>query len=80
MSDYKLTPDKPIDIDEILKDLKDYRPRRRGWTWRKPVKNLHMGPFEYHDCTEPLKSSVPLPPPITSTISTHSPAPSSRPR
>ena len=62
MSDYKLTPDKPIDIDEILKDLKDYRPRRRGWTWRKPVKNLHMGPFEYHDCTEPLKSSVPLPP------------------
>ena len=62
MSDYKLTPDKPIDIDEILKDLKDYRPRRRGWTWRKPVENLHMGPFEYHDCTEPLKSSVPLPP------------------
>ena len=21
-----------------------------------------MGPFEYHDCTQPLKSSVPLPP------------------
>lgn len=62
MSDYKLTPDKPIDVEEILKDLKDYRPRRRGWTWRKPVGNLHMGPFVYRDCTEPLKSSVPLPP------------------
>ena len=62
MSDYKLTPDKPIDVEKILKDLKDYRPRRRGWTWRKPVSNLHMGPFVYRDCTEPLKSSVPLPP------------------
>lgn len=62
MSDYKLTPDKPIDVEEILKDIKDYRPRRRGWTWRKPVSNLHMGPFVYRDCTEPLKSSVPLPP------------------
>ena len=62
MSDYKLDPNKPINVAEILKDLENYRPRRRGWTWRKPVKNLHMGPFEYHDCTEPLKSSVPLPP------------------
>ena len=62
MSDYRLTPDKPIDVAEILKDLKDYRPRRRGWVWRKPVENLHMGPFEYHDCTEPLERSVPLPP------------------
>ena len=62
MSDYRLTPDKPIDVSEILKDLKDYRPRRRGWVWRKPVENLHMGSFEYHDCTEPLERSVPLPP------------------
>ena len=54
MSDYKLSPDKPIDVAEILKDLENYRPRRRGWTWRKPVENLHMGPFVYHDCTEPL--------------------------
>ncbi|MBR4435565.1 MAG: cobalamin-dependent protein [Clostridia bacterium] len=62
MSEYRLDPNKPIDVAEILKDLESYRPRRRGWTWRKPVKDLHMGPFEYHDCTEPLKSSVPLPP------------------
>jgi D-ornithine 4,5-aminomutase subunit beta len=62
MSDYKLTPEAPINVAEILKDLESYRPRRRGWTWRKPVPNLHMGPFEYQDATEPLKSSVPLPP------------------
>lgn len=62
MSDYKLSPDKPIDVAEILKDLENYHPRRRGWTWRKPVRNLHMGAFEYHDCTEPLKRSVSLPP------------------
>ena len=62
MSDYKLSPDAPINVAEILKDLDKYRPRRRGWTWRKPVPNLHMGPFEYQDATEPLKCSVPLPP------------------
>ncbi|MBO6061745.1 MAG: LuxR family transcriptional regulator, partial [Clostridia bacterium] len=62
MSDYRLSPDAPINVAEILKDLEHYRPRRRGWTWRKPVPNLHMGPFEYQDATEPLKSSVPLPP------------------
>ena len=62
MSDYKLNPNEPINVAEILKDLDKYRPRRRGWTWRKPVPHLHMGPFEYLDATEPLKSSVPLPP------------------
>ncbi|NLB60815.1 MAG: LuxR family transcriptional regulator [Clostridiales bacterium] len=62
MSEYRLPPDKNIDVEEILKDLESYRPRRRGWTWRKPVKNLKMGPFTYKDATEPLKSSVPLPP------------------
>ena len=62
MSDYKLNPNEPINVAEILKDLESYRPRRRGWTWRKPVPGLHMGPFEYCDASEPLKSSVPLPP------------------
>lgn len=62
MSEYKLSPDKPINVAEILKDLEHYRPRRRGWTWRTPVKDLHMGPFEYRDATTPLKRSVPLPP------------------
>lgn len=62
MSEYQLPPNKKIDVAEILKDLKDYRPRRRGWTWRKPAPGLQMGPFTYQDCSEPLKSGVPLPP------------------
>lgn len=62
MSEYRLDPETHIDVSEILQDLEHYRPRRRGWTWRKPVKDLKMGAFTYHDCTEPLKAGVPLPP------------------
>lgn len=62
MSDYELDPNAKIDVESILQDLEHYRPRRKGWTWRKPVANLEMGPFTYHDCSEPLRSSVPLPP------------------
>ena len=62
MSDYKLKPDDALDVREILSDLANYRPRRRGWTWRKPVPGLKLGSFTYRDATEPLKRSVPLPP------------------
>ncbi len=62
MSEYRLLPDENIDIAKILEDLEHYRPRRRGWTWREPAPDLHMGPFTYHDCSEPLKDGVPLPP------------------
>ncbi|MBQ7568156.1 cobalamin-dependent protein [bacterium] len=62
MSDYQLDPQQKIDVAAVLEDLEHYRPRRRGWTWREPQADLHMGPFVYHDCTKPLKSSVPLPP------------------
>lgn len=57
----KLEKDKKIDVELILKDLDKYRPRRRGWTWRTPEKNLQMGPFEFHDMSTPLKNSVGLP-------------------
>ena len=49
-----------LDIDKVLEDLESYRPRRRGWTWRKPAPGLKMGPFTYKDASEPLKNSVPL--------------------
>ena len=62
MSEYQLDPNEKIDVAAILEDLQNYRPRRHGWVWRNPVPNLHMGPFEYHDCSQPLKQSVPLPP------------------
>ncbi len=62
MSEYKLDPNKNIDVAEVLKDLEHYHPRRHGWTWREPAPELKMGPFEYEDCSKPLKDSVPLPP------------------
>ena len=62
MSEYRLKPNENIDVSEILKDLESYRPRRRGWTWRKKTPALKMGPFAYRDCSEPLEKSVPLPP------------------
>ena len=62
MADMILKPNEKLDVREILKDIDKYEPRRRGWTWRKPAPGLKMGPFEYKDCSEPLKNSVPLPP------------------
>jgi len=62
MSSYRLDPETHLDVAEVLKDLEHYRPRRRGWTWRKPLPGLTMGAFTYRDCTEPLKAGVPLPP------------------
>ncbi len=50
-----------LDIREILKDLDKYEPRRRGWAWRKPVKELEMAGNIYLDASEPLKNSIPLP-------------------
>ncbi len=61
MSDMKLQPNEKLDIENILKDLDKYRPKRRGWTWRKPEPGLHMGPFEYHDATTPLKNGIGVP-------------------
>ena len=46
---------------EILRDLEHYHPRRRGWTWRRPVKRQQLGPFDYRQTSEPLKQSIPLP-------------------
>ena len=57
----KLIPTEKMDIREILNDLENYRPKRRGWTWRKKVKNLKMGAFEFTNCSEPLKNSIGIP-------------------
>ena len=58
MADFELKPNEKLDVREILKDIDKYEPRRRGWVWRKPAPGLKMGPFEYHDASEPLKHSV----------------------
>ena len=57
----KLSPDKKLDLQEVLKDLDKYRPKRKGWTWRKKVKEQQIGPFIYKDSSENLEHSVPLP-------------------
>ena len=57
----KLDENKKLDIHEILDDLANYRPRRRGWSWRTPVPRYKMHSFEYHDMAESLKKYVPLP-------------------
>ncbi len=57
----KLNPEERINIEEILEELEDYKPRRKGWTWRKKVKNQQVNSFIYKDMSEPLEQSVPLP-------------------
>lgn len=57
----ELKPNDKLNIRELLKDLDQYRPKRRGWTWRKKETNLKMGPFSYQDCAKPLEQSIPLP-------------------
>lgn len=57
----KLDKNKKLDINEILTDLENYRPKRRGWVWRTPVPNYQLHKFEYKDMAESLKQYVPLP-------------------
>ena len=57
----KLAPNEKLDIENILKDLDKYRPKRRGWTWRTPEPGLKMGPFTYREATTPLQKGVGLP-------------------
>lgn len=56
-----LIPDQKMDVREILQDLENYRPKRRGWVWRKKVPHLQMGKFTYEECSEPLKNSIGIP-------------------
>ena len=57
----KLAPDKKLDIEELLRDLDQYRPRRKGWTWRERIDDQRIGPFVYKDTAGNLEQSVPLP-------------------
>ena len=57
----KLTPDRKLDIAEVLGGLEDYRPKRKGWTWRSPVTDQSIGSFTYRDTSTGLERSIPLP-------------------
>ena len=57
----KLSPNQKLDVREVLKDLASYRPRRKGWIWRKRIPDQSVGPFILKDTSEALTQSVPLP-------------------
>ncbi|MCL2169786.1 MAG: D-ornithine 4,5-aminomutase subunit OraE [Defluviitaleaceae bacterium] len=56
----ELKSNERLNIEEILKDLEAYRPRRMGWVWREHVPGLEMDKFTYRDMSKPLKESVPM--------------------
>lgn len=56
-----LKKNEKLNIPEILKDLENYHPKRKGWTWRNKKKDLKMFKFNFKECSEPLKQSIPLP-------------------
>lgn len=49
-----------ISVESVLENLDKYRPRRKGWTWRKKGK-IKLNLFEYSQCSPNLKNSIPLP-------------------
>ena len=57
----KLDKNEKLNIEEILKDLDKYKPRRRGWTWRKEAPALKLGQHSFNEMSAPLANSVPLP-------------------
>jgi D-ornithine 4,5-aminomutase subunit beta len=57
----KLSVDQKLDVREVLQDLDQYRPRRRGWHWRTRLAEHQLGDFVYEDASPGLANSVPLP-------------------
>ncbi|MBT9174979.1 MAG: D-ornithine 4,5-aminomutase subunit beta [candidate division WS2 bacterium] len=56
-----LIPEEKINIQELLKDLEHYHPRRKGWTWREKIENQKLSFFKYEDTSKNLKHSLSLP-------------------
>jgi D-ornithine 4,5-aminomutase subunit beta len=56
-----LSANEPLNLREVLADLDRYRPRRKGWVWRRRIDNQRIGPFVFADTSESLARSVPLP-------------------
>lgn len=57
----KLKPNEKLNIRELMKDIENYRPKRRGWIWRKHEPDLEMNGYRYSEVSTPLKQSIPLP-------------------
>jgi D-ornithine 4,5-aminomutase subunit beta len=51
-----------LKVEEILKDLEHYAPKRKGWTWRKRLpQGTKVDGFYYDEISEPLANSIGLP-------------------
>ncbi len=56
----KLDPDRKLDLREVLAGLDRYRPRRKGWSWRRRIEHQRIGAFVYEESSAGLERSVPL--------------------
>ncbi len=56
-----LDPNEKLSVEAVLDGLAAYRPRRKGWHWRERLPEQRLGPFEYHETSEPLERGIPLP-------------------
>ncbi|MCL4078117.1 D-ornithine 4,5-aminomutase subunit OraE [Coriobacteriia bacterium Es71-Z0120] len=61
LRDPALDPNAKLDVEALLAGLDRYRPRRRGWTWRRRLPAQRLYEFEYRETSEPLARGVPLP-------------------
>ncbi len=59
MKNYK--PNEKLDIRDIMDNIENYRPRRRGWVWRKHIPDLVMKGHYFSDCSAPLKNGIGIP-------------------
>jgi len=57
----KLVKNEKLNVEEILKDLENYSPKRRGWHWREHEKDLKIGQFTYKEMSKGLTQSESLP-------------------
>ncbi len=55
-----IKPNEKLDIRELLKDLENYVPRKRGWVWRD-IKPQTIGEHTFIQASPGLKNFVPLP-------------------
>jgi len=61
MSKQELNLKEKMNIEEIMDNLENYRPRRRGWHWREGISEQEIGPFTYKQTSKGLKNSQALP-------------------
>jgi len=57
----KLAKHEKLNVEAILQNLEHYRPRRKGWTWRKPVSPQVIHGLTFKQTSEGLTQSIPLP-------------------